>query len=94
MYFTHFYIFQYGGIAVVDTQTTDLWVNTTTFGNRTNKYYFYTSQGKDIKPVRYEMMGFDSLLGSHFDKYIVDYATYEEPGKIPADKFDVPKGKM
>ena len=25
---------------------------------------------------RYEMYGYDSLLGSHFDKYYVDYTDY------------------
>ena len=38
---------------------------------------------------RYEMYGYDSLLGSHFDKYYVDYTTYSEQ-VIPDKEFVVP----
>ncbi|XP_072045821.1 LOW QUALITY PROTEIN: cathepsin L-like peptidase [Amphiura filiformis] len=84
--------FKYGGVALEDGQKLDMWVNTTTIQNRTNKYTFYTSKTKPVKPARYVMMGYDSLIGSHFDKYIVDYDTYEEPSSISAKVFDVPEG--
>jgi hypothetical protein len=43
-------------------------------------------------PVRNEMFGYNTLLGSHYDKYYVDYVTWEVGNKsIPADVF-VPKG--
>ena len=29
-------------------------------------------------PVHYEMFGYDSLIGSHFDKYTIDYYNYDE----------------
>ena len=38
---------------------------------------------------RYEMYGYDSLLGSHFDKYYVDYKSYSEQ-VIPDKEFVVP----
>lgn len=28
-------------------------------------------------PVRYEMMGYDTLLGSHCDKYYLDYSNFQ-----------------
>lgn len=34
------------------------------------------------------MMGYDSLLGSHFDKYEVIYTDYT-PGPVDGDVFDV-----
>jgi len=41
-----------------------------------------------VVPVRYLMMGYDSLLGSHYDKYEILYKTYE-PGQPNANVFDV-----
>ncbi|XP_041358235.1 digestive cysteine proteinase 2-like isoform X2 [Gigantopelta aegis] len=44
------------------------------------------------KPVRYMMMGYDSLLGSHFDKYILDYSSNFISNKpIPEQQFAVPE---
>lgn len=42
-------------------------------------------------PVRYEMLGYDTLLGSHYDKYVMEYYTYEP---VPPDPtvFDIPEG--
>lgn len=31
---------------------------------------------KEAIPVRYEMRGFNTLLGSHFDHYYLDYDWY------------------
>ncbi|XP_055628092.1 digestive cysteine proteinase 1 [Toxorhynchites rutilus septentrionalis] len=39
-------------------------------------------------PVRYEMKGYNTLLGSHYDHYYLDYDSYEHQD-IPADVFDV-----
>ena len=75
----------------------DLWQNVTTMTEfdhpRKNVYTFAVTQTVPPLPVQYEMMGFDSLLGSHFDKYIVDYDFYDETTPIPNTTFDVPKGK-
>lgn len=40
------------------------------------------------------MMGYDSLLGSHFDKYYVDYARWESPARFNDDDFAIPKSKF
>ena len=45
------------------------------------------------RPVRYMMMGYDSLLGSHFDKYILDYSSFISDQPIPEQQFEVPKRK-
>lgn len=49
--------------------------------------------GKKIAvPVRYEMKGFNSLLGSHFDHYYLEYEWYSvDP--IDSDVFSIPGGK-
>ena len=39
-------------------------------------------------PVRYEMLGYDSLLGSHYDKYEVEYRDYSPKMPCP-DTFDI-----
>ena len=39
-------------------------------------------------PVHYEMLGYDTLLGSHYDKYEIDYSNYS-PQMPPPDIFDI-----
>ena len=39
-------------------------------------------------PVHYEMLGYDTLLGSHYDKYEVEYLDYS-PQMPPPDTFDI-----
>ncbi|XP_032691451.1 digestive cysteine proteinase 1 [Odontomachus brunneus] len=53
-------------------------------GEKTNKYTLwirykkspYVPKLKEAIPVRYEMRGFNSLLGSHYDHYYLDYDWY------------------
>lgn len=42
-------------------------------------------------PVRYEMKGYNSLLGSHYDHYYLDYNIYE-PTNIPNAVFQLNSG--
>ncbi|XP_017887967.1 digestive cysteine proteinase 1 [Ceratina calcarata] len=54
------------------------------FGDKLNKYTLWIRYKKSPKipsfkepiPVRYEMKGFNSLLGSHYDHYYLDYDWY------------------
>lgn len=54
------------------------------FGEKINKYTLWIRYKKSPKipnfkepiPVRYEMRGFNSLLGSHYDHYYMDYDWY------------------
>ncbi|XP_015112231.1 digestive cysteine proteinase 1 [Diachasma alloeum] len=63
-------------------------------GEKTNKYTLWIRYKKSITgvkepiPIRYEMKGFNSLLGSHYDHYYLEYDwySYETPS---ADVFKV-----
>lgn len=33
-------------------------------------------------PVKYHMMGYNNLQGSHYDEYVVEYRSYKECIKI------------
>ena len=68
----------------------DVWQNVTVEGKKKNTYTFYIDQ-KTKKPQRYVMMGYDSLLGSHYDKYIIEYSNYEKSETDPS-QFNPPKG--
>uniref|UniRef100_A0A3Q1GR39 Zgc:103438 n=1 Tax=Acanthochromis polyacanthus TaxID=80966 RepID=A0A3Q1GR39_9TELE len=75
----------------------EVWQNVTTVGYKKNTYTLWVShseQGANGKgtatPLHYEMMGYNTLLGSHYDKYLVDYkefGTHVDP-KI----FSLPEG--
>lgn len=69
------------------------------FGQKQNKYTLWVRYVKSPKypssrqpiPVRYEMKGFNSLLGSHYDHYFLDYNSYVHDD-IPDDIFEVKEG--
>jgi hypothetical protein len=44
-------------------------------------------------PVRYEMKGYNSLLGSHYDHYYLEYEWYSIDTPSP-DVFKVPDSKF
>lgn len=72
------------GSEVVNGQTTEKWQMITTIGQKVNKYTMwmrYMDDPNDLAikaavPVRYEMKGFNSLLGSHYDHYYLEYEAY------------------
>lgn len=65
-------------------------------GQKRNYYSLWVRYVKSPKypasrmpiPVRYEMKGYNTLLGSHYDHYYLDYESYEHQD-IPADVFQV-----
>ena len=59
-----------------------LWQKIEVIGERKNTYSLWVDQTNGY-PVRFEMMGYDSLLGSHYDKYYLEYEKY-----IPQDVQD------
>ncbi|XP_050402314.1 digestive cysteine proteinase 1 [Patella vulgata] len=67
----------------------DLWQMKQSIGNKSNTYSMWLDSSNQ-DPVRYEMYGYDSLLGSHFDRYYLDYMKYTAGGSIPASAFDPP----
>ena len=62
----------------------EVWQNVTTVGYKKNTYTLWvTHSEKDAFgkkdpaiPLHYEMMGYNTLLGSHYDKYLVDYKEF------------------
>ena len=60
--------------------------------SQVNTYSFWSSVENDF-PLRYEMMGYDSLLGSHFDKYYVDYDSYVVNPVFTDEDFAPPASK-
>lgn len=71
------------------------------YGQKTNKYAILVRYVKSPKypasrqpiPVRYEMKGYNSLLGSHYDHYYLDYNSYVHDN-IPDDVFEVNQGNL
>ena len=49
---------------------------------------------KTGEPLFYEMDGYDSLLGSHYDKYYIEYYNFKDNDDIPASVFDIPKSSL
>lgn len=85
--------FKYIGQKLVNGQITDAWqmVNSP-IKPKVNTYSFYVTTTSPVLPVRYEMFGADTLLGSHYDKYYIDYTFFDDKTAIPASTFDPPGG--
>lgn len=61
------------------------------WGKKKNTYTLWvadTSTG--LVPVHYEMSGYNTLLGSHYDKYEIDYTSFSQ--SFPPNVFDLPHG--
>lgn len=75
----------------------EVWQNVTTVGYKKNTYTLWVthSEGdagtKDpATPLHYEMMGYNTLLGSHYDKYLVDYTEFST--SVDPKAFSLPEG--
>ncbi|OTF70897.1 Group 1 mite allergen-like protein (Cysteine protease) [Euroglyphus maynei] len=66
------------------------WEYRVQLGKKDNKYVFILKRDDngDAIPIFYLMMGYDSLLGSHYDKYEVFYESYSTD-KIDPKIFDI-----
>ncbi|CAG9764807.1 unnamed protein product [Ceutorhynchus assimilis] len=77
--------FEYSGNEVIEGITTERWNLTTVVGEKKNKYVLWVryqsdeneSDKKVAVPVRYEMRGYNSLLGSHYDHYYLQYDQFD-----------------
>ena len=69
------------------------WVHEFVIFTKRNSYTLYTTRSNPAKPVRYEMMGYDTLLTSYYDHYILDYHNFSAWKYDPA-VFDIPLGKF
>jgi len=63
---------QLSGTETVQGQECNVWRSVVKEGGKRNVYTLWQSVETQL-PVRYEMMGYDNLLGSHYDKYYIDY---------------------
>lgn len=80
------------GYKTVDGKNCSIWQNVTKIGQKKNVYTFYQAvNGRD--PVRYEMIGYDTLLGSHYDKYYIDYTMFKQCQSLPDEDFHVPSSR-
>ena len=76
----------------------EVWQNVTTVGYKKNTYTLWVTHseraadGMDepATPLHYEMMGYNTLLGSHYDKYLVDYKEFST--HVDPKVFSLPEG--
>ncbi|XP_026881924.2 digestive cysteine proteinase 1-like [Electrophorus electricus] len=72
----------------------EVWKNVTIIGHKKNTYRLWVAHpdgGAAVAtPHHYEMMGYNTLLGSHYDKYLIDYSDFK-PHTDPKD-FSLPEG--
>ncbi|XP_022097041.1 digestive cysteine proteinase 2-like [Acanthaster planci] len=84
--------FKPNGQKLINGQMTDVWMMITNPKTaKVNTYMLYVSRGAKVRPVRYEMMGYDTLLGSHYDKYVIDYSMFDDTTAFQASVFTPPK---
>jgi len=81
-------VYQYAGEDQLNGAQVDKWIYKTHKGKFvTNTYTFYSSSGGQPTPLRFDMMGYDSLIGSHYDHYFLAYDKYM-PGPSDPAVFD------
>lgn len=72
--------FKYVGEELINGVVIEKWRLVSSEGDKTSKYTLWVRYSKDNKeipiPVRYEMRGYNSLLGSHYDHYYLNYELY------------------
>ncbi|XP_026499984.2 digestive cysteine proteinase 1 [Vanessa tameamea] len=89
--------FKFIGSETMQDSDTSKWRMVQTVGDKINKYTMWVKFRKSLRgeavaiPVRYEMKGFNSLLGSHYDHYYIDYSDYDV-NDIDQDVFHVDSG--
>jgi hypothetical protein len=61
-----------------------------TMGKKVNVYTLTVDQANKV-PKRYEMLGYDTLFGSHYDKYEVLYTHFDNTAPTE-ETFKIPEG--
>ena len=56
-----------------------------------NMYTIWITKDEPYRPVKYELKGYDSLLATHYDYYVVEYISFER-WKTNVSMFELPKG--
>ncbi|KAK2725587.1 hypothetical protein QYM36_000177 [Artemia franciscana] len=81
--------FEHVSDEVIEGEDCQVWRNITTSGDKTNTYTLWLKkQDGHAVPVRYEMKGFNNILGSHYDHYYIDYEEFS-PEKPDSGVFKV-----
>lgn len=66
-----------------------VWQNITRWAQKKNVYTLWvTNSSCGVAPVHYEMRGYNSLLGSHYDKYEISYTDFDN--SFPSSVFELP----
>lgn len=81
--------FKYAGPDVEESVMCDKWQLKTTYGSRVNTYTLWVSKATK-KPIKYDMIGFDSLIGSHYDRYYLIYENFDNTIRPNPIVFEVP----
>ncbi|XP_009083408.1 PREDICTED: counting factor associated protein D-like [Acanthisitta chloris] len=74
-------------------QRCSVWQNVSYWGHKKNVYTLRVgSSAHGPVPLHYEVRGFNSLLGSHYDKYEIDYSSFSH--RFPPSVFQLPEGEL
>ncbi|XP_005529723.1 PREDICTED: digestive cysteine proteinase 1-like [Pseudopodoces humilis] len=66
-----------------------VWQNVTRWAQKKNVYTLWvTNSSCGVAPVHYEMRGYNTLLGSHYDKYEIAYTDFDN--SYPPSIFNLP----
>jgi len=84
---------QLTGQETVEGHDCHVWRSVVKEGGKRNVYTLWQSIATQL-PVRYEMMGYDNLLGSHYDKYYIDYIQVDVPKSLDDAIFKTPASKL
>ncbi|CAH1773564.1 unnamed protein product [Owenia fusiformis] len=66
----------------------DMWQSINKVGTKKNTYTMWVKSDTQ-EPIRYEMMGYDTLLGSHYDKYYLDYQNFDNTNRPKPEIFAI-----
>ncbi|XP_057293045.1 uncharacterized protein LOC130621724 isoform X2 [Hydractinia symbiolongicarpus] len=69
--------FQYNGTEVYTGAMTTKWTYQYYAYGMRNHQTFWVTKAKPHRPIRYEMYGYDMMLGSYYDHYVLEYITFE-----------------
>ncbi|XP_046857407.1 LOW QUALITY PROTEIN: cathepsin K-like [Xenia sp. Carnegie-2017] len=72
--------FEFVDIEVLDGIETSKWRHEYKTYDLNNIYTFWVTRSSSPRPVKYEMKGYDSLLATHYDYYVLEYISFEQWG--------------
>ena len=88
-YICNIWTWQLIGTEVMNGVTCERWEYINSYGDKSNRYTLWLQRQLEgsrhpiVVPVRYELKGYKSLLGSHYDHYYLDYENFltEDPSE-------------